>query len=66
MQNLIKMLEITLDLTPRLETLDSHILPYLSTQRSINPSLSGVHCSIPSQNIQEFSHLYFTVKNHYA
>ena len=28
MQNLIKMLEITLDLNPRLETLGSHIVKY--------------------------------------
>ena len=41
MQNLIKMLEIALDLNARLETLDSHIPPLSSTQK--------VHQTTPSQ-----------------
>ena len=60
MQNLIKMLEIALDLNARLETLASHILLNSSTQRSINPSLSGVHCSIVMRNIQEVLNFLFS------
>ena len=41
MQNLIKMLEIALDLNARLETLDSHISASSSTQK--------VHQTTPSQ-----------------
>ena len=56
------MLEITLDLTPRLETLASHFPPRFSTHKEHSTSLSGVHCSISSPNFQELSQLYFTMK----
>ena len=48
-----EILDIALDILPRLATLDSHISPHFSTnEKDRPPSLSGVHCSIPCRFYQ--------------
>ena len=61
MQNLIKMLEITLDSNPRLETLDSHISPTLRAQKVHQATPTRVcYCSILTQNVQGFLRFLFS------
>ena len=63
MQNLIKMLEIALDLNARLETLDSHIPPILSTPKgaSTPPSQVFIVAYLP-QTFKSFHNSIFKVQ----
>ena len=62
MQNLIKMLEIALDLNARLETLDSHIPPLSSTQNSSTTPSRVFIVAYLTQSFKHFGNSIFKVQ----